>query len=521
MTVDHDLQPSSASMAESCAKFAHSLSGVEHVTTKVPWSILPFPRRPAAGVEAIENTSRLARYEMLFRCMNSIPPVSSGPANVIAFGHHADDQVETSLMRFGRGTTELGGGAMRSCRRWGMGRLDTKLREDTLGWSGIDGMNKWIVRPLLDVSKDRILATCEENNLEYVTDKTNFQPHITVRNAIRKLLSSGRGLEDAESVFVEPLPPTIKEQLSNIDSALSSAETISVDLNSGIEQLRGAVKQLTVQVEDIDTQVDSHLKRCRLPSPPGTFLLSCRALSSVQGDLVRTALALRVMRYVSFFPWGSTRADGNRRKKMREQIFEKLWTPDPFGAGLGMFVAGGGVLWIPVLVRGGKIKTPERVGRAGVGPNEVIGWLASRQPPLNKRTMQDRNMHNPLRIDVTEMLKKKLGEGCSGSTVDVLYDCRFLVRFHRTKIPLDVFNDLTGSERVRIHILPHTRWYLPKVVLEKGDDLRVLYSDIAEDKNLFPFMLSDRDPKSYWERSDRAVVSDWIQVEWIRPLTAL
>ena len=135
-------------MAESCAKFARSLPGVEHVTTKVPWSIPPFPRRPVPGVEAFENTARLVRYEVLFRCMNSVPP-----ANVIALGHHADDQVETSLMRFGRGTTELGGGGMRSCRRWGMGHLDPELRENTLGWSGLDGMDKWIVRPLLDVSK--------------------------------------------------------------------------------------------------------------------------------------------------------------------------------------------------------------------------------------------------------------------------------------------------------------------------------------------------------------------------------
>jgi len=37
--------------------------------------------------------------------------------------------------------------------------------------------------------QDRILATCEENDLEYVIDKTNFQPALTLRNAIRHKLS--------------------------------------------------------------------------------------------------------------------------------------------------------------------------------------------------------------------------------------------------------------------------------------------------------------------------------------------
>jgi tRNA(Ile)-lysidine synthase len=69
---------------------------------------------------------------------------------VLAFGHHADDQVETSLMRLGRQTTELGAGGMRRCRRWGMGFGDGA---ESLGWAGYEGMDRWVLRPLLDVSK--------------------------------------------------------------------------------------------------------------------------------------------------------------------------------------------------------------------------------------------------------------------------------------------------------------------------------------------------------------------------------
>ena len=276
--------------------------------------------------------------------------------------------------------------------------------------------------------------------------------------------------------------------------------------------------------------MDRHLKRCTIPSPPGTLLLSLRGLLSVHGDLVRTALILRVMRYVSFHPWGSIRADGNRRKKMREQILERLWSSNPFESGKGLFVAGGGVLWAPVLVKGTKIKTPERLARVGAERGEVVAWLASRQPPMHKNKMDELEIPNPLRIDLTEMLKQKLPDMSSASSpsaIEILYDCRFLVRIDVTRIPLWIYNDLRNSEdQIRISIVPNTRWYWPEVILEKGDETQVLHSDIGQYVQLYPFsrLPSMYDPKlykRYWRRQDKPVVSDWIRVDWVRPLSAI
>lgn len=147
LTVDHGLQASSSSMAAQCAKSAASLK-VPHKKETIPWSEPPFPPRPT-GSNDFENIARDARFHVLFNLM-----IQTGAPNV-AFGHHADDQVETSLMRLAKGTTEVGAGGMRSCRRWGMGlgRSD----EGELGWAGYQGMNKWIVRPLLEVSKVNVV----------------------------------------------------------------------------------------------------------------------------------------------------------------------------------------------------------------------------------------------------------------------------------------------------------------------------------------------------------------------------
>lgn len=142
LTVDHGLQDSSVAMAERCAKSAAAI-GARHITTRITWSVPPFPARPSEGT-AFEKIAREARFQLLLQAMNSVD------ANIIAFGHHADDQVETSLMRLAKGSTELGAGGMRRCRRWGMGM---GTGDTSLGWAGVDGLRKWIVRPLLDVSK--------------------------------------------------------------------------------------------------------------------------------------------------------------------------------------------------------------------------------------------------------------------------------------------------------------------------------------------------------------------------------
>lgn len=141
LTIDHDLQPSSRTMANHAENFAKSL-GVEHITARLPWGEPNYLPKPALDGK-IEEIARTMRYRVFFHHLKRLR------SNAVAMGHHLDDQVETMLMRLGRGASMHGLAAMRPCRRWGMGSHVERY--------GLEGMKTWVIRPLLAFSKARLL----------------------------------------------------------------------------------------------------------------------------------------------------------------------------------------------------------------------------------------------------------------------------------------------------------------------------------------------------------------------------
>lgn len=116
--------------------------GAQSVVQTIPWGTSPFPERPEAGSPGGERLIREARYNLLFAAMRQTG------ANAMAFAHHADDQVETSIMRMSQGSSNHGLAGMRPVRRWGMGHKDRALYQ-----FGAEGMESWVVRPFLQVPK--------------------------------------------------------------------------------------------------------------------------------------------------------------------------------------------------------------------------------------------------------------------------------------------------------------------------------------------------------------------------------
>ncbi|KAK0196573.1 PP-loop family-domain-containing protein [Armillaria mellea] len=485
ISVDHGLQESSTSMAELCAQRAVAM-GVGHYGMSIPWNLEKYPDLPKTGVEGV---ARLARYELLHRGMEQ-----SG-SDIIAFGHHMDDQVETSLMRLARGSKAYGAAGMKSFRRWGMG-VSEKLGH--IGWTGLAGMHKWIVRPLLDIPKDRLLATCESNQLEYVIDPTNFQPSLTLRNAIRGFLASG---ETDVKVYAKEanLPDEHVAELETVGEELAKTAMINVT-STGPEQLRGSVKSLGIMVRNLDLEVEGLLSEMKQPSPIGTFAITENNYQGIPPRL-RLYVVLRILRYVSPHPWGSLRSTNMRRRRSLEHILFKL-NSDPYVT--QNFVAGSGVKWSSVIFdRDGVRALPKMSKRE---PGQLVGWIASRQPPTQKQL--DFIEPNPLYYDVTASLRKAFSSGNPSWTL--LYDCRFAVRFDITAMP-SLIAELLRFPDTQIVVIP-TDLFHPRVVFKRaGVDDEVLHSLVTlDERTKLPGHEHPVPPQT-------AIVSSWISIHWIRP----
>ena len=126
---------------------------------RVPFTLirLDVPTLAKEWGEGIETAARRARYEAFdaFLREQSI--------SLLATAHHADDQLETMLQHLLRGAGLRGLCGIPACR--------------TLG-------NAKVVRPLLHVCKEEILAYCERASLSFVTDSTNEEP-CCPRNRLR------------------------------------------------------------------------------------------------------------------------------------------------------------------------------------------------------------------------------------------------------------------------------------------------------------------------------------------------
>ena len=141
LNVDHQFQSCSSEMSLKTSKISRRL-GIPHESLQIPWGSAPYTVKPSHG-QPFERIARDARYALLLSSMRQ------HRAGVIAFGHHADDQLETFLMRLANGTGFLGLGGMKPVRRFGMGDGSP----DQMGWYGVDGIQRWIIRPLLGVPK--------------------------------------------------------------------------------------------------------------------------------------------------------------------------------------------------------------------------------------------------------------------------------------------------------------------------------------------------------------------------------
>ncbi len=178
--------------------------------------------------------------------------------------------------------------------------------------------------------------------------------------------------------------------------------------------------------------------------------------------LIQHAIVLRILRYISSHPWGSTRAQAGRRRERLQHIVQRVWDPDPASKTRARFEAGANVLWTPLRIcQDGRLKHEQP--RRG----ERFGWLASRAPP-------PRACKQDLDLDISaKMLPPRQG-------AKVLYDNRFLITFRLEAVPSGdpiMASVIEGSGRVML--IPGGRWLWPRVVWRRQGEDDVVIAHIS------------------------------------------
>jgi tRNA(Ile)-lysidine synthase len=147
VTVDHALRPAAKREAAAVKRLARRF-GIAHRTLR--WR----GTKPRSG---LPERAREARYGLL-----SQAALRAGYAHVVT-AHTLDDQAETVLFRLARGS--------------GIGGLAAMARVSPLPHVG--AATVFLVRPLLQLPKLRLIATLQSAGIAYSDDPTNRDPRYT------------------------------------------------------------------------------------------------------------------------------------------------------------------------------------------------------------------------------------------------------------------------------------------------------------------------------------------------------
>jgi tRNA(Ile)-lysidine synthase len=158
---------------------------------------LAFAEQYKMGIQQAAREIRYAWFESLIKEMN----LQSKAKIVLLTAHHADDQVETVLMQFFRGTGLHG--------LTGIPAIRTH-QQNPLATDHID-----LIRPLLPFSKVNIKDFAKSNALDFVEDSSNLKNDYT-RNLIRNQL-----IPQMETIY-----PNLNQQVLDTISRLKEAEAI-------------------------------------------------------------------------------------------------------------------------------------------------------------------------------------------------------------------------------------------------------------------------------------------------------
>lgn len=193
--INHGLSPNANLWQQFCCQYCESLNIdlqiAQHTVTK-------------GGGESLENNARKIRYNEF----------SKTNAQIIALAHQKDDQIETTLSQVLRGSDLHNIGAMRE--------LSQKH-------------NKYIWRPLLNISRTQIEDYAAQHQLNHIEDESNtdisYLRNFIRHNILPELTKFDKNIRNK----ILKLPSQVQNTLDVIDSIAASDLANACALVDGVQ----------------------------------------------------------------------------------------------------------------------------------------------------------------------------------------------------------------------------------------------------------------------------------------------
>ncbi|RKP07496.1 PP-loop family-domain-containing protein [Thamnocephalis sphaerospora] len=178
-TVDHRLRKESTEEAQRVAAVARAM-GVQHTLLTIQW---PDQRPPTLAL--LETLARHERYALLARACRA------AEARWLFVGHHADDRQETAIFRLARASGVYGLAGLSAVAGWPFPYDPEAMAAATEVARVVRKHQLGLLRPLLDVPKHRLEATCRNADVRWFEDPSN-RSSAHQRNVIRMALQAVR-----------------------------------------------------------------------------------------------------------------------------------------------------------------------------------------------------------------------------------------------------------------------------------------------------------------------------------------
>lgn len=238
--IDHQLHEESAKWAQQCQAFAENV-GVEFIADVVSVDV--------DGGKGQEAAARDARYSAISKHIVA--------GDWLLSAHHQDDQAETLLLNLLRGSGPAGIAAMRPIREFG---------------------DAWLARPLLDVSREELVAYATDESLEWIEDPSNREREFDrnfLRGDVLPLLQTRwphAPAKFARSALLARDAANLLTELADLDMASTGAVKNRLPVSALIElspSRQRNLLRLAIQKAGLPAPSSSHLREileCLLPA---------------------------------------------------------------------------------------------------------------------------------------------------------------------------------------------------------------------------------------------------------------